>query len=89
VLEEYRNQIDEIDLIILEELEKRFRVAEKIAELKEEEGLPIESQQREEEVRANISTNASPDLEAFVLAVFDAIISETKNYQEILIDMDE
>lgn len=89
MLEEYRNQIDEIDLIILEELEKRFRVAEKIAELKEEEGLPIESQQREEEVRANISTNASPDLEAFVLAVFDAIISETKNYQEILIDMDE
>ena len=86
MLEEYRNQIDDIDMVLVEYLENRLRIVEKIAEYKKDADIPIENQQREEEVRERILANASPDLSDFILSIYDTIISECRNLQYVIIE---
>lgn len=46
-LEEYRKEIDEIDIKILDLLARRFTVVQEIGKLKKEKGLPVIDKIRE------------------------------------------
>ncbi len=85
-LKELRNQIDEIDANMIKLLEARLRIAEKIAEIKVEEGLPIENPEREAELLDGIEKNSSKDLAIFNRSVYEKILSVSKEHQGRIIE---
>lgn len=84
VLEECRLRIDELDLRILELLNERTRVVERIGEVKQAVGLPIYEPKREDQVYANVTGNNGGPLPAeAVKRVFERIIDEMRTVQKL------
>ena len=83
-LSDHRRQIDVIDLKILELLNERSRVVEKIGNIKQELGLPIYEPKREDDVFHNVITNnpgpLPPDA---VKRLFERIIDEMRTLQRM------
>ena len=83
-LEEYRLKIDELDLRILELLNERTRVVERIGEVKRKVGFPIYEPKREDQVYANVTGNNGGPLAAeAVKRVFERIIDEMREVQKL------
>ena len=85
-LEGYRKKIDELDCDILSKLEERMRVAEKIARVKKEEGLPIENLLREKELMNGILEKSSPDLVGYNRILYNTIFELSKDHQRKVIN---
>jgi len=77
---EIRSRITEIDNEIIELLEDRMSMAEDIAMLKEEEGMPIEDKKREFEIIEDRKMHTSLNPE-FVEEVCELIFKESKRLQ--------
>jgi chorismate mutase len=56
-ISDYRKEIDAIDHQLSDLLGKRFRIAEKVAEYKKANGVPVRIQSRIDEVLKNAETN--------------------------------
>lgn len=52
-LEEYRNEIDNLDKKLIKLLEKRFGISQKIGSFKKENKMPVLNEEREKEVIEN------------------------------------
>ena len=87
-LEGYRKIIDELDCDILSKLEERMRVAEKIARVKKEEGLPIENLLREKELLESLMEKSSPDLAGYNSIIFRNILEVSKDHQRKTIEQE-
>ena len=61
-LEEYRNEIDRIDRELIEKLEERMRVAEKIAAYKKENGSRIFDPLRERALLDKVTALSAADM---------------------------
>lgn len=82
LLEEHRDAIDQIDLAILERLNERARVVEKIGAIKKEAQLPIYEPKREDAVFRNVTGgNQGPLSKAAVRRLFERIIDEMRTLQ--------
>lgn len=82
ILDEYRAEIDVIDIEILKLLNDRTRVVERIGQVKREVGLPVYEPRREEEVYRNVTThNHGPLSAGAVKRVFERIIDEMRTIQ--------
>jgi chorismate mutase len=82
MLDEYRREIDVIDIEILKLLNERTRVVERIGQVKREVGLPVYEPRREEEVFQNVTANNHGPLPAdAVKRVFERIIDEMRTIQ--------
>jgi chorismate mutase len=82
LLEEHRDAIDQIDLAILERLNERARVVERIGAIKKEARLPIYEPKREDAVFRNVTRgNQGPLSEAAVRRLFERIIDEMRTLQ--------
>ena len=83
-LEECRQKIDELDLRILELLNERTRVVERIGEVKHAVNFPIYEPKREDQVYANVTGNNGGPLPAeAVKRVFERIIDEMRTVQKL------
>lgn len=82
ILDEYRAEIDVIDIEILKLLNDRTRVVERIGQVKRQVGLPVYEPRREEEVYRNVTTHNHGPLPAdAVKRVFERIIDEMRTIQ--------
>lgn len=82
LLDQYRAQIDEIDVEIIDLLNKRTRIVEKIGAVKREASLPVYEPKREDMVFKNvIAHNKGPLSEAAARRLFERIIDEMRTLQ--------
>lgn len=78
-LDEYRHHLDAIDNAIAGLLDERFRVVERIGDLKRRESLPYYDPERERVVLARVAERVGrPDL---IREVFQQIIGISRRYQ--------
>jgi chorismate mutase len=81
-LEEYRVDIDVLDLRLLELFNERAKIVDKIGAVKREAALPIYEPKREEEVFENVlGHNGGPLSPAAVRRLFERIIDEMRTLQ--------
>lgn len=81
-LEEYRQQIDDIDVRILALFNERARVVEGIGAVKKEMQMAIYEPKREDAVFRNVTgNNHGPLSEAAVRRLFERIIDEMRTLQ--------
>ncbi|MFW6040955.1 MAG: chorismate mutase [Thermoplasmatota archaeon] len=73
-IHELRKRIDKIDERIIELLEERAEVAEKIGDIKEEEGIPVIDTDREKEVLESAGKYKR---------IFERIIQMCKELQDV------
>ncbi len=84
VLAECRDLIDDLDRRILELLNERTRIVERIGQVKQNLSLPIYEPRREDEVYENVTgNNAGPLTPDGVKRVFERIIDEMRNVQRL------
>lgn len=82
LLDEYRKQIDEIDIEIIDLLNQRTRIVEKIGAVKREAALPVYEPKREDMVFKNVlAHNKGPLSEAAARRLFERIIDEMRTLQ--------
>lgn len=83
-LERHRESIDELDLQLLEILNRRTAVVEEIGLIKQELGLAIYEPKREDQVFANVTAhNRGPLGQDAVKRIFERIIDEMRTVQKI------
>jgi chorismate mutase len=83
-LGESRQRIDEIDVQLLELLNHRTRVVERIGQIKEALALPIYEPKREDDVFRNVTRhNHGPLTTDAVKAIFERIIDEMRTLQRM------
>ena len=80
-LEEYRNEIDRIDRELIEKLEERMRVAEKIAAYKKENGSRIFDPLRERALLDKVTALSAPDMASYNRILFRSIMEMSKDHQ--------
>lgn len=81
-LDEWRNEIDAIDAEIVNLIDRRARVAQKIGILKAKAGLPIVDLEREEAILRNACARNRGILESDSIArIFKRIIQESRQIQ--------
>lgn len=82
LLDQYRIEIDALDLRILDILNERTRIVEKIGAVKREASLPVYEPKREDAVYRNVlSHNQGPLSEGAVRRLFERIIDEMRTLQ--------
>lgn len=81
-----RVRIDDVDLALLELLNRRTAIVEEIGRIKEQLRMPIYEPKREEQVFANVlSHNPGPLPAEAVKRIFERIIDEMRNIQKLKI----
>jgi chorismate mutase len=81
-LEEYRVDIDVLDLRLLELFNERAKIVDKIGDVKREAALPIYEPKREEAVFENVlGHNGGPLSPSAVRRLFERIIDEMRTLQ--------
>ena len=81
-LDDHRREIDELGLRILELLNARSKLVEKIGAIKKEMAMPIYEPKREDAVFRNvIDGNRGPLSEGAVRRLFERIIDEMRTLQ--------
>ncbi|MFP3952715.1 MAG: chorismate mutase [Candidatus Acetothermia bacterium] len=84
MIDELRNQIDEIDRDLVRLLNDRGKVAAQIGEEKRKTGREITDTQREEEVLSRVKeANYGPFSDPQIVEIYRKIILETKNLEEV------
>ena len=73
--ENIRNEIDAIDDKIVELYLKRFECVKKVAEVKQQENLPVSDPAREREILNRLSLAAGPEYENEVAMLFNTLFS--------------
>jgi chorismate mutase-like protein len=82
-LEEYRRNIDRIDLQLLALLNERTRIVEKIGAVKEEFSLPVYEPKREDQVFRNVIEHNNGPLPPDALKrIFERVIDEMRTLQK-------
>lgn len=80
-LNDYRIEIDEIDKKLVELLDKRMRVSEKIGRYKKENNLPVLDAAREREKLDKITDMANDDMASYTRLLYNLIMDMSKDHQ--------
>lgn len=82
-LNNYRNEINQLDKEITQLVEKRLHVAQKIAAYKKEHDLPIFDQSREEQViEKNVRHLKNPDYKPYLRDFYKKLMDISKEVQK-------
>jgi 4-amino-4-deoxychorismate mutase len=87
-LEAFRQEIDAVDCQIIEALAKRFEIAERVADFKKRQGIPMMQPGRVEAVkqrRRELGMQHCLDGE-FMVALYSLIIQETCRMEDEIIE---
>jgi len=74
-LQEFRTEIDSLDDLLVQILQKRIGVVRDLMVYKQQEGLPIEDLRREQEIIERYRQSMNPN---FVYSFFSTIFEESK-----------
>ena len=85
-LNELRVEIDKIDRQIVELIRQRMMVANEVAEYKRERDLPVLDSSREQALLTKVTTQAGEEFAGGVRAVYHAILSASRSYQNVKLD---
>ena len=80
-LDNYRVEIDEIDKELVELIDKRMRVAEKVGSYKKENNLPVLDLARERIKLDKITDMASEDMASYTRLLYNLIMDMSKDHQ--------
>ncbi len=80
-MKDYRKQIDRVDDELIRLFGERMGIAEKIAEYKHAQGLPILDDVREREKLADISEKAGPQLRSYAYMLYSTLFELSRAYQ--------
>jgi chorismate mutase len=84
LLAESRTHIDEIDLALVELLNRRTQAVEAIGSAKEAAGLPVYEPKREDDVYKNVLThNTGPLSPEALRRIFERIMDEMRSLQKM------
>jgi len=84
ILRDCRDRIDELDRRILDLINERTRIVERIGQVKQGLKMPIYEPKREDEVFRNVTgSNRGPLPDEAARRVFERIIDEMRNVQKI------
>jgi chorismate mutase-like protein len=84
LLDEYRQEIDDLDVRILRLLNARTSIVEKIGQVKEEMSMPVYEPRREDQVYRNVlASNGGPLPPEAVKRLFERIIDEMRTLQHM------
>jgi chorismate mutase-like protein len=84
LLEGYRREIDDLDVKILQLLNARTSIVEKIGQVKEAASMPVYEPRREDQVFRNVlASNTGPLSPEAVKRLFERIIDEMRTLQHI------
>lgn len=82
-LEKIREKIDQIDEKIVQLLEERFDIVEKVAQYKKENNKNIYDEKREKEVIKKILNKIKNNkLEKYIKNIYEIIMENSKKYQK-------
>lgn len=85
-INDWRKEIDELDLKLVELLNRRSHCAIEIGRIKREMGLPVYSPQREAEVINNVTShNRGPLPDEAIRRLFERIIDEARRVERLAI----
>ena len=80
-LDQYRKELDEINLDLLHLLEKRMEVVEKVAAYKLQHNLPILQQGREDEILHRMCAESKEENHPAVREFFSMLMRISREYQ--------
>lgn len=81
-LEENRKLIDEIDSQIVDLMNKRCRIAQRIGRIKSAAGLPVVDHDRERVVLSRVASDNSGPLDKWVLVrIYTELLAESRRIQ--------
>lgn len=80
-LQALRTEIDTIDCELVELFVKRMKVSAQVAEYKREHGLPVLDATREAALLARVADLAGEDLSDYSRALYETILSLSRDYQ--------
>jgi chorismate mutase len=89
-LDQFRQEIDALDLQIIEALGKRFEVCRQVAQFKKKENIPMMQPERVKEVkqrRQELGAKYSIDPD-FMLNLYSLIIQESCRIEDVIIEYD-
>ncbi len=87
-LEDYRNQIDEIDEKIVELVSKRMDIVTDIAKYKKENNLPVLNSKREREILNEVSKKTSDDISGYMRVLYSLMFELSRSYQNRMLNSD-
>ena len=85
-MEILRNEIDKIDDEIVKLFIRRMEICGKIAKEKEKSNMPIFVQGRESQIIERLTEKCSEEIKEYVENLYDAIFSQSRNYQKKVIN---
>jgi chorismate mutase len=86
-LAKYRQEIDDIDVRILQLLNERTQIVERIGAIKRELAMPIYEPKREEQVLTNVSDhNQGPLPPDAIRRIFERVMDEMRNLQKLRVE---
>lgn len=87
-LDDYRKELDQIDEQMVQLLERRMRTAERIAQYKIENNVPVLDALREREILDRITRNATPDMAFYTRTMYSNIMEMSKDHQRKAVQQD-
>lgn len=87
-LEDYRNQIDEIDEKIVELVGKRMEIVTDIAKYKKENNIPVLNSKREREILNEITKKTNNDISGYMSVLYSLMFELSRSYQNRMLNSD-
>ena len=84
-IQDSRNKINKIDDEIIKLFQERMISAERIAEYKKKNNLPVFDKKREQEILGKITEKSSPEFKDFSVELYEKIFELSRRYQEEII----
>lgn len=78
-LEDFRKQIDQIDQKVIKLLKKRFEITQNIREFKQQNGLSVLDNAREDQI---LNRAAQGDYSQQTKAVYKTVLEQSRNIQK-------
>ena len=80
---ELRQQIDDLDEVIIQLLKKRMGISKEVGDLKEKLDIPVEDKNRENEIIDRLTKQAGINLsEEQLIRIFTAVFKSSKQVQK-------
>lgn len=86
-LHKIRNEIDNIDALLLDLFIKRLNLVKKVALIKKEENIPILNENREDEILRSMTSN-TVEFKSETRLLFQTIMDISKSVQSYFLDND-
>ncbi len=87
-ISDYRNEIDRLDQELVAALDRRMRLAEKIAEYKKANGLKVVDPVRERALLDQITDASAPDMAYYNRMLFSAIMETSRDHQRNILGVE-